>query len=113
MESMARAFFAAPTGKGALMVVLTLDAVIGVVCGFWFRAGVLVPLMSVACLEAALLRRTGMGSSTLLLAIALVCLIEAGYLAGAVLAVWSPLGRRKSFRDFTRREQSRGWSHYG
>jgi hypothetical protein len=95
---------AAPAGKGALMVLMTLDAIIGAICGLRFSAGVLGPLLAIVSIEAALLSRTGKESSTLLWVIALACAVEVGYLAGALMAVWLPATRRKSFGEFFRGE---------
>ena len=70
----------------SLIVIALFNSLLGVVCGLWFRVLILIPLVVFAFIEVVLLKESGMGLSPFRAAIALVVLLEIGYLIGASIA---------------------------
>lgn len=70
----------------SLIAIALFNSLLGVVCGLWFRVLILIPLVVFAFVEVVFLKESGMGLSPFRAAIALVVLLEIGYLIGASIA---------------------------
>jgi hypothetical protein len=86
----------------SLIAIALLNSLLGVVCGLWFRVLILIPLVVFAFIEVVFLKESGMGLSPFRAAIALVVLLESGYLIGASIAPSLYSIRRKLPHGFTR-----------
>jgi len=93
----------------SLVAIALLNGLLGASCGLWFRVKILVPLIAFAFVEVAILQQTGMRSSVILSAIALISSIEIGYLIGSALASLrqSSSRRGKVLRDLMTHEHGR------
>jgi hypothetical protein len=96
-----------------------LNCLLGTICGLWFRATILGPLLVVALIEVAILKHTGGWSSAFWSTIVLITALETGYLIGALVdTLWPalglglPLGRGRVFRHFLRRGDHGEVSHH-
>ena len=67
--------------------VILLNGLLGAICGLWFRVQIFIPLVAVACVEVAVLRQTGVWTSVIWSAVALIISMEVGYLIGSALTV--------------------------
>ena len=67
----------------SLIAIALLNSLLGAFCGLWFRVLVLIPLVVIAFVEAAFVKESGMRLSPFRAAIALIVLLESGYLIGA------------------------------
>jgi hypothetical protein len=92
----------------SLVAIALLNGLLGASCGLWFRVKILVPLIAIAFVEVAILKQTGIWSSVILSAIALISSIEIGYLIGSALAtLWQSSRRGKVLRDLMTFENGR------
>jgi hypothetical protein len=101
-----------------MFLVALLNCLLGTICGLWFRATIIVPLLAAALIEVAILNNTGGWSSAFWSTIVLITTLEMGYLIGSVVdALWQPLGRElplgrgSVLRDFLRRGDHGEVSH--
>jgi ABC-type glycerol-3-phosphate transport system permease component len=97
-----------------MFLVALLNCLLGTICGFRFRATIIVPLLAVALIEVSILKHIGEWSSAFWLTIVLITTLEMGYLIGSVVdALWLTLGRElllgggSVLRNFWRRGGSR------
>jgi len=73
----------------SLIAIALLNGLFGASCGIWFRVKILVPLIAFAFVEVAILKQTGLWSSVILSAVALISSLEIGYLIGsALVSLW-------------------------
>jgi len=97
-----------------MFLVALLNCLLGTICGLWFGATIIGPLLAVALIEVAILKHIGEWSSAFWLTIVLITMLELGYFIGSVVdAFWQPLGgglplgRGSVLRNFWRRGGSR------
>jgi hypothetical protein len=59
-------------GRRLMFLVALLNCLLGTICGLWFRATIIVPLLAVALIEVAILKHIGEWSSAFWLTIVLI-----------------------------------------
>jgi len=73
----------------SLIAIALLNGLLGAIRGVWFRAYILIPLITVAFVEVAILKQAEIWSSVVWSSLVLITLLEIGYLIGSSLsALW-------------------------
>jgi hypothetical protein len=94
-----------------MLPISILNAAIGTICGLRFRFHILVPLITIAIMEVAVLKLGGMWSSKFWSTVELIVALEIGYLIGSAAAAYrSYSNQERTVSDFVRRWEGK-FSH--